>query len=494
MAFSLFSFRDSLESGIIDSQDSMMSADRGVSSNEEPLLSLEDGGTETDNNNLNFSPNETPPRTKNKNQITRVVLNLFSATTGTSTISVPLMALTLGLVPTVLVMLLQSGLGVFANHVISQEAQEEGGLTYNELMRRRISPKAGQLAAAAVIFNGAGKLVLWIVIMTDVILGAPPEHTGLLPEILRHKTGSIDENSWYLKRPVWALIIAMLSVPGISLKSLDKVSWVSSAGDIAVVFMAISGVILAGLAASQKKACSLNIWPSVDVLQVHGARFILKVAAALPTLISSVFNQHSILSVAGQLHPYSQRGLDVSTSTAAAAVLLTKLSIGFTNAMLFGSKTKSDVLLNYSRHSLKSFLHPKAAIIMATSVKLSFLINGALSFPLYLWPLQSNLWAALYGEEASNHRMNNSKRFALTNYAVVAACAAVAAVVHDVQPPLALLGATVVGYLAFIAPALLVLRKDSHYESRWGPRTAAWVMLGLGGFQAIAGILSVLLR
>jgi amino acid permease len=482
----------------MDSFDYTMSAEPLLPRNEEPLLSLEGGGTagSTDErNNPDSASNEDPQCPKIYRQITRVIMNLLSATTGTSTISVPLMALTLGLVPTILVMTLQSALGVFTDHVISQEAQEEGRVTYQKLLSRRISPKAGKLVAAAIVLNGAGKLVLWIVIMTDVILGAPPDYTGLLPEILRNQEGGdIDASSWYMKRPIWALLLALLSVPGISIRSLDKISWVSSIGDIAVLFMAVSGAVLASLAASAKEACGMNIWPSSDVLGVHGPRFALKIAAAFPVLISSVFNQHTILSVAGQLHPYSQRNLDVSTSTAAVTILVTKLSIGFTNVLLFGFKTKSDVLLNYSRDSLSAFLQPRNAIIMATSVKVAFLLNGALSFPLYLWPLQSNFWGALYGEDGAKAKMNDRKTFALTNYAVVAACAAVAAVVHDVQPPLALLGATVVGYLAFVAPALLVLRENSHWQRQRGARLTAKGMLLLGVFQAIAGILSVLVK
>jgi len=477
------------------------------SSSEEPLLLIEDGdaGREANNNhnlpltagraasnNHNLPLNEGYSGCKPQEQVSKAILNLVSATTGTSTISVPLMALTLGLVPTILVMLLQSALGVFANHVISHEAREDGLVTYEELMRRRIGPKAGKFAAAAIIFNGAGKLVVWIIIMSDVILGAPPDYTGLLPELLRHKKGgSIDESIWYLQRPLWAFIIALLSLPGISLKSLDQISWISFAGNSAVLFMAVAGAVLAVLAASKGKAYDVNIWPSSEILKVHGARFVLKLAATFPVLISTVFNQHSILSIAGQLHPFTQKTLDVSTSTAAGTILVTKVGMGFTNVLLFGSKTKSDVLLNYSRHSLSSFLHPEAAVIMATVVKLAFLLNGAFSFPLYLWPLQSNLWAAWYGENGANYRMNYRKVFVLTNYAVVAACAVIAAVVHDVRKLLALLGATIVGYLAFIAPALLVLRNGSHWETRVGAQSTAWGMLILGGFQAIAGILSI---
>ncbi|KAL4551311.1 hypothetical protein Ndes2526B_g05608 [Nannochloris sp. 'desiccata'] len=131
-----------------------MSADP---SSEEPLLSVENGGTDASYTHY-LSLNEAYSCSKTQKQVTKLILNLVSATTGTSTISVPLMALTLGLVPTILVMLLQSGLGVFANHVISQEAQEEGVVTYKELMRRRIGPKAGEFAAAAVILMALASL------------------------------------------------------------------------------------------------------------------------------------------------------------------------------------------------------------------------------------------------------------------------------------------------------------------------------------------------
>ena len=98
----------------------------------------------------------------------------------------------------------------------------------------------------------------------------------------------------------------------------------------------------------------------------------------------------------------------------------------------------------------------------------------------------------LYGESVSRARTNNAFTFALTNWAVVGVCACVAAVIQDVEAPLAVLGATVVGYLAFVCPALLVL----HKESRWkgGARMiAVWIMLPLAAFQAVAGILNTLL-
>lgn len=180
--------------------------------------------------------------------------------------------------------------------------------------------------------------------------------------------------------------------------------------------------------------------------------------------------------------------MNIASGTAASGIVIMKLTIGISNVLLFGTKTKSDVLLNYSRHALGSFLHPKAAVGMATAMKMAFLVNGAFSFPLYLWPLQSNLWAAMYGEDSVESRMNNRRSFALTNYAVVAACAAVAATVHDVQAPLTLLGATVVGYLAFVAPALLILKEGG------GFRVIAWVLLGIGAFQAVAGILSMFFK
>lgn len=270
------------------------------------LLAAEDGtGSTSEQNHGDPSNSSSQPWSKHshsapKKQIGRLIVNLICATTGTSTISVPLMALTLGMFPACVVVLIQSGLGVFANHVLSSNGHEEGGVTYQELMKRRVGPRAGRCAAAAIILNGAGKLVVWLIILTDIILGGPPHYTGLLPELLKLR-GHVDMDAWYMQRPVWAAALGIISLPGVSFPSLDSISWVSSAGDIAVLFMAVGGAVLGIIATVQKKACPLNLWPDGEAIQASGPMLWLKVAGALPVLVSTVFNQHSILSVSLQL-------------------------------------------------------------------------------------------------------------------------------------------------------------------------------------------------
>lgn len=178
--------------------------------------------------------------------------------------------------------------------------------------------------------------------------------------------------------------------------------------------------------------------------------------------------------------------MDRACLTAALAIVALKLTIGASSLALFGSSTRADVLLKYTACSLEPAFGERSggAAAAAAAMKLAFLVNGLLSFPLYLWPLQSNMWAALRGEERAAALMAHGRSFAITNYGVVAACAALAAATPDVQLPLALLGATVVGYLSFVGPALLV------FKGGYGGagRRAAAAMLALGAFQFVVGV------
>lgn len=49
-----------------------------------------------------------------------------------------------------------------------------------------------------------------------------------------------------------------------------------------------------------------------------------------------------------------------------------------------------DVLLNYSGKSLEALLSGRAALALSATVKLSFLVNGLLSLPMYLFPYQAS--------------------------------------------------------------------------------------------------------
>lgn len=194
-----------------------------------------------------------------------------------------------------------------------------------------------------------------------------------------------------------------------------------------------------------------------------------------------------MLSLKQQVKPYRQRALDTAVISAALIIVLSKLALGVSNLAVFGEKTKSDILLNYHHDALLKLLHPKAALILASAVRVAFLVNGVVSFPLYLQPLQKNLWSTWKGEMAEEEHVHSHSRFALTNYAVVLAAALVAAVTSDVQKPLAIVGSTAVCFLAFLGPATLVLQG----RSQWGAysRWAAICMICSGVLQAVAGLI-----
>jgi amino acid permease len=423
-------------------------------------------------------------------QTCRIILNLLNTSTGTSTVAIPFVVLALGTVPALFLSILQGVLGIFANHILSSEAHKAKVGTYQGLMKQELGTAMAAVCTASVVMNGVGKLVVWLMILTDVILG-DNHYRGLVPEILRWQ-GMFDKRAWYIShRAVWPFILALGAIPAVSLRSLDRMAWVSSLGDVSVLFMAIASVVLSIIASHKGIACPLGLWPSPQAVGSSGAFALLNYIAIAPVLLSIVFNQHMILGVSEQLKPYRQTRMDLASTCAAVLVILSKLIFGIANVLIFGLHTKSDVLLNYQQNALqKGLLPPKAAIVLSSTIRGAFLVNGIVSFPLYLHPVESNIWSYRQtGDQSSQDSQNSTARFAVTNYVVLAVSATIAAFLTDVKKPLALIGATAIGFLSYLAPAALVLFK----RGGWGlwARVLAWGMVLLSILYVIAGSISV---
>lgn len=207
---------------------------------------------------------EHEPDHTSQHPIAKLIANLLNATTGTSTVALPFCVLYLGVLPTAVVTLVQGSLGVLADHILTVESVEAHTDTYHRLMERRVGRYAAHAAATSIVVNGAGKLVIWLIILTDVILGGR-KHRGLLPELLRWR-GLYDPDAWYLKRRTWPLLISMATLPAVTFRSLDAIAWVSAFGDAAVIFMALCGLVLAGVAIAKDCSCPVNVWPSLEML------------------------------------------------------------------------------------------------------------------------------------------------------------------------------------------------------------------------------------
>jgi amino acid permease len=385
--------------------------------------------------------------------------------------------LALGIGPALLAMTCQAFVGVLANHILTAEGT---GWTYQSTLRNKVAPWAGHCVAAAVIANGLTKLVVWLIVLTDIILGHRPAYTGLLPDIMRAKGLKFHHHAFYANRWVWVLFLGTISLPAVSVRSLNSIAWVSSIGGLGVFYMSFAGAALAALAGVKHIA-----WPLAWLPHVHGGTW-LKPLSMLSVLLSSTFNQHSILSVATQLEPFTQNSLDKASTITNATIVVLKAMLAISNLALFGSHVKSDVLLNYTQHSLHRYIGSQSALIMASSVKVAFLVNGVISFPLYLWPMQSNFWAVLYGEKASEQYMKRRLTYITFNFTAVSLAMAIATVVTDIHAPLAIIGATAIGWMAFFAPALLVLQQGNRWGRNW--RWLAWLMVFVGSTQGLFGI------
>ena len=97
---------------------------------------------------------------------------------GTSVVAGPMVICqTLGLRPTPrlgvggAVLLVQGLLGCLANHIISRESARVGAGSYHDLMDSVFGKPDARAVAAAQVVNSIGKLVVWLIILADIIVG-----------------------------------------------------------------------------------------------------------------------------------------------------------------------------------------------------------------------------------------------------------------------------------------------------------------------------------
>ncbi|KAL4421373.1 hypothetical protein ABPG75_010664 [Micractinium tetrahymenae] len=433
-------------------------------------------------------------------QAAKVLANLVNSGIGTSTVAMPLAVRMLGAGLAIGAMLLQATLGVLANHIISRESARDDADSYHDLMRSRFGKWGGRAVALAQMVNSLGKTVVWLIILADLIAGSSGKGDGLLPELLRAAGHSdlAEGGGWYLRRWPWIVLLAVLATPAVSVRSLDKLSGVSMLGDIAVGLMASSGVALAVIAARKGEAHSIHWLPSKEEAgRSSGAGLGLELASVLPIMMGAAFTQNQINSVMSELRPYRQGLLDVTQAAARALTIAVFLTIGFSNYLVFGPDLKPDVLLNYSAASLEELVPGQRALGLSAAVKFSFLINGLVSLPMYLWPYQRNLWAAL-PQQSPEESMGDPRSFAATNIASLAGCTLVAVLVPSIWKPLKLLGGTAVSCMAFVFPGLVALRTTRRRSGAQQERgawdmavwVAGWVLVAVGLLQMAASIAS----
>jgi len=97
-----------------------------------------------------------------------------------------------------------------------------------------------------------------------------------------------------------------------------------------------------------------------------------------------VFGSDLKVGAAGSWAPLGRKG-----GCSPTEVLDPRSTTGISLLAYLPPALQPDVLLNYSAGSLDSLLpSSNHALALSAAVKLSFLVNGLVSLPMYLWPYQ----------------------------------------------------------------------------------------------------------
>eukprot|EP00887_Chlorella_sp_A99_P000618 scaffold5.g618.t1 len=444
-------------------------------------------------------------------------------------------------------MLLQSLLNILSNHIVAKESAHADAGSYHDLMRARFGkqvaaflegarvlqggqwsagsagsaacPSAarwgGRAVAACQVLNSLGKVVIWLIILADLIVGGPPHYEGLLPELLGLGEGEA-EHKWWLRRAPWIAGLVLLAAPVVCIRSLDRLSGVSLLGDAAALLLAGLGVALGIAAAHAGDVAPLHWLPSAALLgERGGAAMALEVVSTLPVLLGAGHTQMP------QLRPYSQASMDVASAATRVATMSIFATIGerhhglplipsldaaaararlcggagIGNFVAFGKRVQADVLRNYSRRDLGLIVSRRAALALGTAARHAVRLCLAGRRGGRAWILvDRNLWDAL-PQQSAQERMSDPRSFGPTNVASLAGCAALAMVLPDVLKPLKLIGGAAVGSMAYVFPGLMCVgaARAARRAGDRGARQAAALAAGgllvtVGAVQAAAGV------
>ncbi|CAK9235462.1 unnamed protein product [Sphagnum troendelagicum] len=341
--------------------------------------------------------------------------------------------------------------------------------------------EAGRIAVQlCIIINNVGILIVYIVIIGDVMsgtTGAGPHHTGVLEEWAGGRT-------WWNER-VFVLFTTtvVILLPLSSFKHIDSLKW-SSALSVA---LALVFVVITVAVALWKLVAGEIEWPRLTP-DVHDTTSFWHLFTVVPVMVTAYICHHNVHPIANELE-VSTEPSDLKMQKVVRDSLVLCTGIYLCTAMfaylLFGEATSDDVLANFDTDLGIPFAHTIALIVRA-----SYAVHIMLVFPLLHFSLRLNVDGLLFPK--AHPLVHDNLRFVLLTGVLVGLIFIGSTLVPSIWVAFQFTGATASVCLAFIFPALILLKdkpKIATLKDKW----EAWVMVILAVLSSVTAIASNIL-
>mmetsp|Transcript_13536 Transcript_13536/g.34173 ORF Transcript_13536/g.34173 Transcript_13536/m.34173 type:complete len:485 (-) Transcript_13536:92-1546(-) len=414
------------------------------------------------------------------------VVNLSCTIIGSGIIALPKSFEVLGMLLGAAVMLGVGLLSYFSIAGLVRATLKTRARSYSSVVRTFFGHSGSNVLRVTMILNCAGILIVYMVMVCDILVGSVSDgFEGVLPSLFGiHEPGHIVTS----RGTVLGFVLVFILGPVASMREMKSVSITSTIGLISVIYLVIS-IILIAIAASAEHQLSPDwSWlPQLDALGKDTSDAMLQLVATIPVVMNAFICHQSVHPVMSQVRPLTQKRMDqVVIYSLMLCCTLYIFSAGCAY-MVFGHKTKSDVLQNFTVSGMAALLPMPIALTLAYSVRLVFSVALMMAFPLSHFTYRDNLVELIWGHHAAE--LSLPKFYGITAAGLflfyVAACT-----LPNIWLPLSIIGSTAGVTVAFAFPSALILAMDSHNVGR---QLVGAVLLAAGLSVSLSGLTSTLL-
>lgn len=187
--------------------------------------------------------------------------NIILTAVGAGMLALPRAFSTVGIGTGLVLFLMVSAITSFSAASIIKYALRDGKPSYGQLIHHQFGPLGALALQTSVCIHVFGVMVVYIIIISDIMVGSAPEWHGIIPTLL-----DIHDGPWWLSRlVVSAALVLGLIVPMLLPRSLTVVARFSRVTVVLVLAIAMLMSSLAGLALSQGKASrDIRFWPHAE--------------------------------------------------------------------------------------------------------------------------------------------------------------------------------------------------------------------------------------
>ena len=402
------------------------------------------------------------------------VANLAVTAVGAGMLSLPKAYSTVGFALGLSLTLLVSVLTYFSSAVIIKYCAREQ-LSYGGLVQKEFGCVGSGFLQASIIVHVFGVMVVYLIIISDMLVGSAPTWTGLLPYLL-----GLTEVPWWLCRwSVSGALVAAVVTPMLATRDLSTVSKYSRFSVGMLLLLAATLVCLAGVAVGEGRAADVHVLPQPSSMKGGGVLGVLSTVLTVLAVSALAFTcQFNLVPVHNSLADNRTAAMLCATRYAIALCAALYASMAIAGYTLFGSATDGDVLKNLSVRFVTHLVGRHAAEALILFIVAATTGNLLVNFVLKVWAVRDAVCELTMGITARDLEAHG---YYLLTAGLVVAAYGVSVVVPSVWFLVALVGSTACVTFSYVFPGLLLVRKS---------RGVAGRALG-GGAVALAAVIAI---